>query len=81
VKSKIFVPANCSGPLSECLKRDPQLTESAWHRGQMRSWAGYWRDRHAIAAILGKKVSEVADTYLSLAKSYRDSARKMEVVK
>jgi len=72
---RITCPPELSGPFSECLKRDPFLTEARWYRGQMRSWAGYWRERKAIAAAVGSSVAECADTYLSLAKSYRDSSR------
>ena len=71
-------PANCSGPLRECLTRNPKLTEAKWHRGQMRGYAGYWRDCHIISALTGSSVEEVARVNLSLAKVYRDAALKLE---
>lgn len=74
----IPISSRTSGPWSECKAKDPTLTEAQWSRGQMRSWAGYWRKRYALAALLGKSVKEVADTHLSLAKSYRNDALKLE---
>ena len=71
---RVLAPANCSGALSDCLARDPKLTEERWHRGQMRSWAGLWRESRLIAARLGRPAAEVAETYLSLAKIYRDGS-------
>jgi hypothetical protein len=59
-------------------KYAPHITEAQWYRGQMRSWAGYWRERHLIAAMLGKSVQEVTETYIALAKTYRDGALKLE---
>jgi hypothetical protein len=81
--SIITIPTSSrtSGPWSECHAKDPTLTEAQWHRGQMRSWAGFWRRRYAIAARLGKSVAEVGDTHLSLAKTYRDHSLKLEAAK
>lgn len=76
---KVQTPVNCSGPLRECLARDPNLTEAKWHRGQMRDYAGFWRRRHEIAALTGTLAAEVARINLSLAKIYRDHSLKLEV--
>jgi hypothetical protein len=78
--SKIRTPNNCRGSLKECLRRDPILTEAKWHRGQMRGWAGFWRDRFEIAALTGLPVQDHAKTDLNLAKIYRDHALKLEGV-
>jgi hypothetical protein len=78
MKLTVCTPPNCSGPWSECKKRQPSLTEAKWHRGQMRGYAGFWRRRHEIAALVGDTVGRVAETKLSLAKIYRDSALKLE---
>jgi len=75
----VSTPANCSGPLSHCLARDPKLTEAKWHRGQMRGYAGFWRQRREIAALTGCSVESVSETDLFLAKTYRDHALKLEV--
>lgn len=75
----ICTPANCSGPWSECKRRHPALTEAQWHRGQMRGYAGWWRDRHRIAALVGDSIGEVARVDLSLAKLYRDHALRLEL--
>jgi hypothetical protein len=75
----VSTPANCSGPLSQCLARDPKLTEAKWHRGQMRGYAGFWRQRREIAALVGRTVADVTKTDLFLAKLYRDHALKLEV--
>lgn len=70
-----------SGPLAGCLRgvtpENRAAEELRWHRAQMRSWAGHWRERHASAALLGKSAEEVGRTHLSLAKSYRDAARRL----
>lgn len=78
VLKRFMGPENCRGALSDCLARDPGLTEAKWYRGQMRAWAGYWRERRLLAAMVGRSVQEVANTYLSLAKTYRDGALKLE---
>lgn len=78
MKLQVSTPTNCSGALSECQRRDPKLTEAKWHRGQMRGYAGYWRRRFEIAALLGIPVANFAGTDLSLAKLYRDHALRLE---
>lgn len=78
MSAKVCTPNNCRGPLNECLRRDPRLTEAQWHRGQMRGYAGYWRRRFELAALLGIAVEQFMGTDLALAKIYRDSALKLE---
>ena len=75
----VCTPANCSGPLSQCLARDPKLTQAKWHRGQMRGYAGFWRQRKEIAALVGRTIEDVSKTDLFLTKLYRDHALKLEV--
>lgn len=75
---RITCPPELSGPFSKCLAGDPFLTEARWNRGQMRSWAGYWRERKILAAMLGTTEENQGEVYLSLAKSYRDSALYLE---
>jgi len=74
----VRAPANCDGTWRQCKARHPQLTEAQWHRGQMRSWAGFWRKRQVIAALVGDTVGNTAKTDLDLAKIYRDEALRME---
>jgi hypothetical protein len=75
-----FITKGCVGPLKACQSRNPKLTSAEWYRAQMREWAGLWRGRRWIAAILGKPVEEVAKTYLGLAKSYREESLKRAAV-
>jgi hypothetical protein len=55
------------------------LTEAKWHRGQMRGYAGFWRQRKEIAALVGRTIEDVSKTDLFLTKLYRDHALKLEV--
>lgn len=81
MKGRVACPPCYSGPLAGCLcgmaPENRATEELRWHRAQMRSWAGHWRERHAAAALLGKSAEEVGRTHLSLAKSYRDAARRL----
>ena len=75
--------ANFKGTLAECLQRagiEPETTEASrftvkWYRGQMRAWAGWWRDSFGFSAY-GTLCheSETASTALYFAKMYRDNA-------
>ena len=78
MRSEVCTPNRCRGPFSDCKRRDPSLTEAEFYRGQMRGWAGNWRRRNEIAALLGKPVAEIAATDLGLAKMYRDYALRSE---
>lgn len=74
----VRTPPTCSGPWSECKRHNPNLTEAQWHRGQMRGYAGFWRRRHEIAALLGCDLTEAVDTHLYLARLYRDHALRLK---
>jgi hypothetical protein len=60
-----------SGALADFKKNFSNVPEWKWWHGQMRGWAWHWRNRKVAAAMLGKSVKEVSETYLSLAKNYR----------
>lgn len=77
-KKQVRTPAKCNGPWLVCKARHPELTEAQWHRGQMRGYAGFWRQRGEIAALVGDTVVNVAKTDIALAKIYRDEALKLE---
>lgn len=73
--TKVRGPEETSGPFSQ---RPSRVTPAQWYRGQMRNWAGFWRARKLVAAMVGKPVDEMAETYISLAKTYRNEALKLE---
>ena len=77
----VRTPPQFDGPFSQCLARahpaDPRDFERRWNRGQMRTWAGHWRQSRATAALLGRPVQEVAQTALNLALIYRNAAARV----
>ena len=78
MKAHVETPDRCRGPLSECLRNDPSLTEAQWHRGQMRGYASLWRRRRVIAAAVGIPMQMVSEDWLFLARVYRDHALRLE---
>lgn len=79
--SRVKCDERYSGSFSDCLNSSgikpgtlaAEIFMAKWYRAQMRCWAGHWRQTRSVAAILGKGQVVVAETYLSLAISYRQS--------
>lgn len=73
------------GTLPECLERagiQPATPDAVaftvmWYRGQMRAWAGWWRDSFGFALYRKDQEPEVAGRALFFAKMYRDSGREL----
>lgn len=75
------------GTLPECLNRagiGPGNARRAnvfavrWYRGQMRAWAGWWRDSLGYSLYDKSKEHRCAETVLHLAVHYRDLALNLE---
>ena len=74
----IKLPLNpYAGSFSDFKKDFPGEPEWKWWHGQMRGWAWYWRNAKLLAALLGQSPSELAETYLALAKNYRATFRQL----